>query len=197
MSSLRAVLVRALDDLQGRSVPHAIIGGLAVSARVEPRMTRDVDVAVAAKSDAEAEQTVFALQGLGYTVHSVVEQTGTARLATARLLPPGANAAGVVVDLLFASSGIEPELVAAAEPLEIVRNTVAPVATVGHLIALKLLATSDERPQDAADLVRLVSVATEREIERAAVAVRTIEERGFARGRDLRAALRELLATGG
>ena len=33
----------------------ALIGGLAVSARTEPRFTRDADLAVAVTSDAEAE----------------------------------------------------------------------------------------------------------------------------------------------
>lgn len=194
MNELRRVLVRALLDLEELDIPHAIIGGLAVSARVEPRMTRDVDVAVAVGDDSEAEGVVFALQNRGYAVHAVVERTGTARLATARLIPPGAKAAGVVVDLLFASSGIEPELVSAADRIEVVRQAFAPVASVGHLIALKLLSCSDARPQDASDLVRLSDAATTGELDQARAAVGLIEKRGFARGRDLQALVGALIA---
>ncbi len=67
---------------------------------------------------------------------------GLAVSATTRLLPPDAWESGVVVDLLFASSGIEGEVADAAEPLVVLKDTVAPVATVGHLIALKPLSES-------------------------------------------------------
>lgn len=193
MSRLREALVSALGDLRDLEIAHAVIGGLAVSARVEPRMTRDVDVAVAVENDLEAEEIVFSLQGRGYGVQSVVEQSATARMPTARLLPPRAGVAGVVIDLLFASSGIEPELVAEAEPIEVLKGTVAPVACVGHLIALKLLARSEERPQDSVDLVRLAAVATERDRRQAREAVQLIQKRGYARGRDLETALGHLL----
>ena len=42
----------------------ALIGGLAVSARTEPRFTRDADFAVALAGDAEAEALMNALSGL-------------------------------------------------------------------------------------------------------------------------------------
>jgi predicted nucleotidyltransferase len=189
MSRVRDVLVQALTDLSELSIPHAVIGGLAVSARVEPRMTRDVDVAVAVTSDAEAEEVIYALQNRGYVVEAVVEQVATGRMATARLRPVGAGTAGVVLDLLFASSGIEPELVAAAEIIPIVAGTTAPVATAGHLIALKLLAQSEARPQDAPDLKRLAAAANSDDLHQARQAVRLITQRGYARGRALEHAL--------
>jgi hypothetical protein len=124
----------------------------------------------------------------------VVEQETTHRLATVRLAFPGESAQGVVADLLFASSGIEPIVVAAAERLVIFPAFVVPVARVGHLVALKLLSRDDRtRPQDAIDLRALSKVATEAEVVRAREAIRLIEERGFARGRDLGAALAEWL----
>lgn len=43
------------------------------------------------------------------------------------------------MDLLFASSGIEHEIVAAADPLEVLPDLTVPVARTGHLIALKPL----------------------------------------------------------
>jgi hypothetical protein len=190
--SLRLAVVRALRDLNQLSVRHALIGGLAVSARVEPRMTRDVDIAIATADDRSAEDVVHKLLGLGYVVDAVLEQSAAGKLATTRVLPPALES-GVVVDLLFASSGIEAEVVEAAEPLRILSDAVAPVATVGHLIALKLLSVSPQRPQDAADLVRLSAIARPEDIDQARVAVRQIVERGFGRGRDLVSALNELV----
>ena len=70
---------------------------------------------------------------------------------------------GIVVDLLFASSGIEPEIVAAAQPLEVVAELRVSVARTGHLIAMKLLARDDRhRPADADDLRALATVADPR-----------------------------------
>ncbi len=97
-----------------------------------------------------------------------------------------------LVDLLFASTGIEAEVVAAAEPIAVLGQRV-PVARVGHLIALKLLARDDKtRPQDAIDLRALAAVAKSIEWKRAARAVAMIERRGFAQGRDLGRALARL-----
>ncbi len=128
------------------------MGGFAVSVRTEPRFTRDVDVAV-------AEGLVRSLIDAGYRLEAIVEQDFVGRLATARMLSPGADRLGVVVDVLFATAGIEPEIVAAAEVLEVLPGLAMPVATAGHLVALKLLARDDQtRPQDAADLRALHAV---------------------------------------
>ena len=62
---------RALRDfLQSRpdNIAIALVGGLAVSARTEPRFTRDLDFAVAVSSDDDAAQYVFQLRGLGYEI---------------------------------------------------------------------------------------------------------------------------------
>ena len=114
------------------------------------------------------------------------------RLATARLVTPSEGQSGVVADLLFASSGIEAEIVTAAERLEIVAGLALPVARAGHLAALKLLAAdARSRPQDAVDLRALREIVSDEEIARAGSAARLIEERGFARGRDLIRAVAE------
>ncbi len=124
------------------------------------------------------------LMATGYQFFASVEHD-SGRLATVRL-KRRIDGVSVVVDLLFASSGIEPEIVQAAESLEIFPGLVVPVARTGHLIALKLLARDDEsRPQDSADLRNLAAVATTRDMADAAEAVRLIAERGFNRDRDL------------
>lgn len=133
------------------------------------------------------------LLGRGYQTFATVEQEAVGRLATVRLIPPGEKAEGLVVDLLFASSGIENEIVDAAEPLEILPKLTVPVARTGHLIALKVLSRDDEkRPTDLADLRALLGRADRGEIETAEEALERITERGFHRGRDLSALFTDL-----
>ena len=162
-----------------------------MSVRTEPRLTRDADLAVAVADDRDAEALVRALQGRGgWRVVTAIEQDAAGRLATVRLAPAGDPAPGTVVDLLFASSGIEPEIVAAAQPLEAVPGLDAPVARLGHLIALKVLARDDRlRPQDRVDLAALLGRADAAALAEAREALALIGERGFHRGRDLLAAL--------
>ena len=81
--------------------PIALVGGLAVSLRAEVRFTRDVDLAITALDDADVEQLVHALRGVGYSPVATVEHLTRRRLATVRLASPK----GIVVDLLAASSG--------------------------------------------------------------------------------------------
>lgn len=180
MTPLEAALVdlsRCLDEL---TVSWAMVGGFAVSARVEPRFTRDVDVAVAVTGDSEAEQLVQSLGSRGYVVTTTIEHEPSGRLATVRLRAPGS--APVVVDLLFASSGIEPELVEQAERLELLPGMVVPVATTSALMVLKVLARDDlSRPQDAVDLRQLSRVATPRDFSQARALARASARSCFSR----------------
>ena len=59
-------LRRICADLTQTGHPFALVGGLAVSARTEPRFTRDADIAVAVASDPEAEAVIRTLRGAGY-----------------------------------------------------------------------------------------------------------------------------------
>jgi predicted nucleotidyltransferase len=192
LNRLEGALVAASAALSNRR--WALVGGLAVSVRCEPRFTRDIDLAVAVANDADAEALVRSLLNDGYRVLATVEQEAVGRLATVRLGVPGETAAGVVVDLLFASSGIEPEIVASAEPLEVFDGLTVPVARTGDLIALKLLSQDDRRPQDAIDLQALAAGADDAERTRARNGVAQIVARGFARGRDLSADLEALFS---
>ncbi len=195
MNQLFGTLRRLAADLEREGCAWALLGGLAVSVHAEPRFTRDIDVGVAVASDREAEQLIHRLQRHGYRVHAVVEQEETGRLATARLLPPGSSAEGVIVDLLFASSGIEREIVRQAVPVEIVKGLSAPVARPGHLVALKVLARDDaRRPQDLSDIRNLLPRMGKSERQRTERALRLISERGFHRKRDLLAIWASLLA---
>lgn len=146
-------------------------------------------------SDAEAERLVFEVARDGYQLVTLIEQTGTGRLATARLALSGGEPDDAVVDLLFASCGIEPEVVAAAEPAEVFSGLIAPVATIGHLIALKVLSRNDDtRPQDIIDLRALIVEATEADLAMARDGLALIAERGYDRGKSLQTDFDALLA---
>ena len=191
MTILDQALRRAVADLRAEGAKFALVGGLAVSTWAEPRLTRDADLAVSVADDSEAEALVHRLHGRGYRVGALVEQEHVGRLATARLLD--GSDSGLYVDLLFASSGVEPELVEHAVDVAVVADLVVPVATVGYLVALKLLAREDRsRPNDADDLASLSAVASEADWAVAANAVELIEQRGYHRGRDLSMALNNL-----
>lgn len=168
----------------------ALVGGLAVSVRAEPRFTRDIDLAVTVDDDRAAERLIRALLSNGYHSLATVEHQDTGRLAMVRVGIPGGEQIG---DLLFASSGIEPEVVAAAEPVEVLPALTVPVAQTGHLMALKLLSSdATTRPQDAADLRALVAVASPADRDTARRAVELIQARGYHRSRDLVRAWQEV-----
>lgn len=181
-------LRKAVADLDALKVRWALIGGLAISVRSVPRFTKDLDFAVAVANDSEAEDVVHRLRGRGYRPLEVLEQDYVERLSGVRLERGGSD---VVVDLLFASSGIENEVVASATRLQVLPRLSAPVAITGHLIALKTLAG---RNQDLTDLGSLIPSASAEDLEIARQAVRLIQERGFNREQDIVADLGKLIA---
>jgi hypothetical protein len=134
---------------------------LAVAFRSEPRFTKDIDLAVAVSDDLEAESIVSRLQVRGYALSAVVEQDYVGRLATVRLIRPVRGTSSAFIDLMFANSGIEVEVVDAADRVEVLPGAVMPVASTGHLIALKVLAGRD---QDLIDLGYLLAAATDADI---------------------------------
>ena len=186
--SLISTASEVLASLRHENVNGCLIGGLAVSARCDPRFTRDIDIAVAVDTDERAEALVHALCASGLRMVGLVEQEGVGRMAMVRL----STADGLSVDLLIASSGIETEVVSGAETLEVVLGVLLPVARTGHLIALKLLSVAPGHETDAADLKNLSAIATEDEWSLASEAVKHIQDRGFARGRQLEVELQKL-----
>ena len=196
MADLEGSLRDIVAALSQEQVSFALVGGLAVAVRAEPRLTRDADLAVAVSGDDEAEALVLALRAHGYEAFAAVEHDRVARLATVRLSRPG-HRDSAVTDLLFSSSGIELEIVAAAESIEVVKGLTVPVARIGHLIVMKVLARDDRRrPADADDLRNLAAVATAQDWELASTAARLVVERGFHRDRDVVAALEQLRDAG-
>lgn len=185
LTRLLAVLRHTATALDAQQQHWALVGGLAVSVRCEPRFTRDVDLVVDVPDDSTAERLISNLLAGGFTLHLSLEHHALKRLAAVRLIPPGESEDGIVVDLLFASSGIEAEICRDAGRLELPGGVSVPVAQAGHLIAMKLLAVAPDRPQDAVDLQALRAQLTPHDRERARAAVQQIEQMGANRSKRL------------
>jgi hypothetical protein len=104
-------LRQAVGDLRSIKARWAVIGGMAVSVRAEPRFTKDVDFALAVASQEEADSVVFHLGSHGYEHQVTLAETATGQVSTVRLRHYRST---VLVDLLMGSCGIEPEIVASA-----------------------------------------------------------------------------------
>ncbi len=194
MNSLESALRRIPGDMRKVNVRWALVGGFAVSTYAGGRATVDIDVALALDSDSDIDRVVFQLTGLGYQPGVVLEDAETGKAATVRMFAPGPQSPGIYVDLLVNTSGIEGEVVAAARPRVLRPGIEMPVASLGHLLALKSLSERDDRLQDRIDLQNLLTVASSTDIALAYESADLITERARARNKDLRATLDRYIA---
>lgn len=179
--------------LRGYGIGFALVGGLAVSIRAEVRFTRDVDLAIAIPDDTSFEGLVRDLRGCGYNTVAVVEHETQGRLATVRLQ----SADGVAIDLIAASCGIEPDVVARATPVDFPGVGSIPVATPEDLLAMKVLAMTERRLQDRLDAVSLVLTNPDLDLAAVGNALRLITERGYHRDQHLPDKLAAVLVEAG
>lgn len=177
-------------ELERAGRRFALVEGLAVSVRAEVRFTRDVDLVVCVNDDADAEALIYQLRAGGYSPLASVEHETRQRLATVRLLSPQ----GVKVDLLFASSGIEDEVVMRSTLVDMGSSGRLPVASAEELLALKVLSMTEARLQDRLDAQRLLEFVPDMDLARVRSHLSRITERGFDRGQALQAKLDTLLA---
>ncbi|HEX4960785.1 MAG TPA: nucleotidyl transferase AbiEii/AbiGii toxin family protein [Thermoanaerobaculia bacterium] len=194
MYIVQRVLIRLVADLKALEAKWALVGGFAVAVHGEPRTTRDVDIVLALAEEAEAEAAVLGLRLRGYRDHpdGAVLERPDGRLATVRLVSPVEGESGIVVDLLFASSGLEPEIVATAKALEILPGIMVPVVGAGYLLAMKVLAG---RPKDIEDIRGILEYIEPGELRLAREALEVITERGFHRGKNLQEEFAQFLAS--
>jgi len=173
------------ETLADLELSWALVGGLAISAQTDPRFTEDIDINLFLPTDNEVERLIFTLQRKGWRAETILEQTYFDKdiIATVRFLTP--KSPNIHVDILFASSGIEKEIIEQAEIIEIFQGIEIPIARIGHLLALKILSESSERPRDTQDIKNLISFATEEDILLAKESCSLISKRGFHRQRDL------------
>ena len=124
----------------------------------------------------------------GYVVIATVEQEATHRLATCRLKHPE----GVVCDLIFATCGIESEIVASAERVELFPGEWVTTATAESMVAMKILSATAKRPRDLGDLQAMLRANPTFDESRVASLLRAIEARGYSRGQALSEKWRKL-----
>jgi hypothetical protein len=162
-------------------MPYAVVGGLAASIHGEARFTRDIDVALMVENDEEAELCIHGFIQKGYALVATVEQDATHRLATARLRHPD----GVVCDLIFATCGIERDIVASAQRIELFPGTWVATATAESMIAMKVLSASPKRPRDLGDIQAMLRAAPTLNEALVTSLLESITARGYARGQEL------------
>lgn len=196
LTRLQKAVIRLDSDLRALGLRWALVGGFAVMLRAESRNTRDLDFVLATLGDRETDEAVRGLRFRGYRDHPtepmLLRKDGRVfgiRLVSP-LLDPDDEEKVTVVDVLLGCSGVEAEIVATADLLEVLPNIFIPVARSEYLIALKVLAG---RPQDLEDvrvLLREIDVA---ELQSARQILQLIEERGFNEDKDLLVELGKLM----
>ena len=144
LESLR-VLAAVLDDL---CVPFALIGGHAVNAWLEPRVTADVDVTI------EANAALLAgiktrLLSLGYRV---AREHGVSLPSGPDFIRWVSCDGALVVEMQVAKTHLQSRVIERA----VRRDGSIPVATPEDLLVLKLIAN---RPKDQADISGLVALS--------------------------------------
>jgi predicted nucleotidyltransferase len=197
MNSVYSALSRMIECLSDCEVHFALIGGLAVSARSEPRFTRDVDLIVDTPTDEDAERLIRSLMGRGYGIHAQLEQKTINRLATCRLIERDKEDS-VIVDLFFANFGIEAEVLTAASEEEIFDGISLPIVQAEDLIALKLLAVSNRnRPRDSEDILNLLEILPAKRLERTRHLLRLMAARRPVSAQNLEKLLNDLIELAG
>lgn len=151
--SLWPTLADAASMLESRGIACAVIGGLAVSLRGQPRMTIDVDLVIKAEVE-DALRLVRDLEATQFEpLFSGVEEV----VSTAFILPLRHRMTGVRLDLAVGVSGFERDAIARATTVAVGQTTV-PVVTVEDLLVMKALAG---RPQDDLDIRGLIGLHRE------------------------------------
>ena len=143
-------LVDIIDVLRKKEICFAVIGGLAVSWRGEPRATGDVDIVV----DIDVEQAVALKDELNQTPFCPLFPQVAEVIESSLILPLIHKDAKVTVDLSLGLSGFEKQLIARATDIELEGHSV-PVATAEDLILIKLCAGLQ---RDMDDMPRLVNL---------------------------------------
>ena len=197
MTLLAKLLERIAGDLTNAGASFALVGGLAVGIRTAPRFTTDIDLAIAVSNDKEAEDVIGYLIRYGYRPVAEIDHDLPGRLATMRLVEPGAQFDGSdscpVADIICATCGIEREAVKSATQTRIFPKIVLPTAQIPHLIAMKVVAESDVRTQDRTDIIALIASASDEELVRVPHLLDLIINRGFSRGKDLHTVYQQFL----
>ena len=125
---LRTTLVDTVDYLESENVTYALIGGLAVSMRGQPRLTVDVDMVIRA----DVPRTLALVRGLESTSFKPMFDGVADVVQRAFILPLRHRVTNVKVDLALGLSGFEQQTLDRAERLPLAGTSIV-VATAGAL----------------------------------------------------------------
>lgn len=155
MSSIVHDVLRSLGDaLEGVGDGWYLFGAQAALLRGSRRLTSDIDVTVLPGTTSTPD-LMARLHAKGFSLRipdadDFVKQT--------RILPLVHDASGMPVDVALGGPGLEEVFLSAAEPMQL-GDAVIPVATVEHLIVMKLLAGRPHDLDDAEAMFRAANPA--------------------------------------
>ncbi len=120
--------------LENERIAFALIGGLAVSVRGEPRSTLDVDLII----DGDVDCGLRLLKNLDLSVFRPLFAGVEQVVRTGLLLPLTHLPTGLKVDLALAMSGFEKEAISEATQVDLVIRSI-PVVRAEHLVLMKFI----------------------------------------------------------
>lgn len=147
--AIQQTLADVVDILARAHMRFALIGGLAVTVRGEPRVTADVDLVLGI----DVERALELVKHLSGTPLRPLFAGVDELVQTALLLPLRHERTRIKVDLAIGLSGFEHQVIARATCVPLAGREV-PVATAEDLILMKLLAS---RPRDTSDIDGIVA----------------------------------------
>ena len=148
-NAVRTTLGDISRFLSSQEIPFAVIGGIAVIVRGEPRFTADVDVVAGIELDRALELIEATERSPFRTLFPDADEV----VRTSFILPLQHVDTEITVDLAIGLSGFERNMIARAESVDFEEFAI-PVATAEDLILMKLLAA---RPRDTDDASRIVA----------------------------------------
>lgn len=158
-SPLANPLMDSLRDLsawlEAEKIPYAIIGGVAVAIVAQPRMTKDIDVAISLDPGRlESFLETASAYNLGPRISDAADFARRQQVVLLQHQPTGIN-----VDLTLAAIEFDYELIARARtgPMNL------KVATSEDLIITKAVA---HRPRDVADIESILNIEQNVDLER-------------------------------
>jgi hypothetical protein len=146
--SIRRTLVDLDAFLRRHDVPFAVIGGIAVAIRGEPRFTADIDVVLGIERDSATELLRSVARSAFEPLFPGVEDV----VREAFLLPLRHRRTLVKVDLAVGATGFERQVIRRA-PAESIGDLTVPVATAEDLLLMKTLAGRARDADDARGII--------------------------------------------
>jgi hypothetical protein len=148
--TLAANLPRLIEVLTRNGHRHALIGGVAVGVWVEPRATKDIDFVISARVE-DVDRLLKAAEAAGFAVH-FDEVERLKRSFMTRVWTVDSTDEPVMIDLLLDEHPFY-DVILDRSVVQRLGDTELRVGSPEDILLLKVLAS---RPQDVADVARLV-----------------------------------------